>query len=1486
MAKKWIKRIALVLSIPILLFAILIILLYIPPVQNLLRKEAISYASEATGMNINVKRIDLRFPLKLLVRGVEVVQAPDTLLTLQSLSASVQVMPLFKGRIELDDITLKEASVNTVELIDGMRIDGKLGLLQLTSRGIDLSKETAFINSIKLADTHILLNLNDTTETPQDSTASALNWRVLLEELEVENVSFGMQMPADSLYLSTHLGKAFINNVEARLGEQYYGLEKLLLQESSVVYNLGEAEPLKGIDPNHLVLRDIYVEIDSVLSSGKEMKAIIKGMRMNERSGLSIASLEGRFEMDSSQICLPEFKLTTPSSEINARALVAAEVINGERGALEAALSVRLSKQDIFLFAHDFPVAFKTNFPSAPLSMQMGIEGTMDELRISRLTAELPGAFSLTGTGSAQQLTDSIARTGKVEMNMRTANLDFVRSLMVADSSIVIPHDMTLDVKAEMKGSRYEAAMRAMESAGFIQVGATFDGQTENYTASLKVDSLQINHFMPRDSIGILAITADVAGKGFDYTSSSTYAKASVNLDRLEYARYDLSGLDLTAELKNSVASAQLNSRNSLLVADVKAAYSLNKPYTEARIDANVQNLNMNELGLLTDSMSKPVSLKLQAGLMRDSIRATLTTGDLRANFRSRGSLETLMKETTAFTNELMKQVDSKELNHAALRRTLPSAALSIRSGKDNPLAEYVRITNNIRYNDINVGFVATPRLGINGRAAIHSLRVDTLQLDTVYFSTHQDTAKLRLRSGVINGPGNPHITFRSSLTGEVRSDDAELTLEFQNDKEETGVLLGVKARPAKDGMEFSFTPEEPIIAFKKFLLKDHNQVILQKDLGLIADVELLDSVGMGFRLHSIPDSVNLHNLDIEIRRIDLAEVSKILPYLPEISGLFSLEANYKQSGKNMQVSAEATIGRFFYEKTRIGNLGLGVTWLPNGNTHYLDTYLTNEGQEIMTANGTYNVASDALDLSAALEHFPLYVANAFVPVEVLELSGDIDGNVAIRGSTSRPKVEGELGMHEVEMRSHIYGVHFKLDEHPLKIANSRLAFNKYAIYSTASPDNPFIVDGYVDFSNLSASHANLTLTARNYPLLNVKRSNISELYGRVYVDLNSTLRGPLESLMMRGNLNILSSTNVTYVLKDSPLTVQDRLGDLVEFASFADDNLQVVEEESTLTSWGGLDMMMTINIDPAVKMGVELSEDRNSYVNLEGGGTLSFGYTPQGDMSLTGRYEFTGGALKYSLPVIPLKEFAVKSGSYVEWLGNPMDPNLNIVATERMRASVPTESGATQMVNFDVGLTIKNRLEDLDLAFTITAPENQDVQQELSAMDEAERGKQAVAMMVTGIYLARGGAGGSGGLDMGSAMNTLLQSSISSIAGSALKTVNISFGMDNYDDGSGSTRTDYNFRYAQRFFNDRVQVVIGGRVSTGGDEQEKDNSFIDNVSLEYRLDSSGTRYLRLFHNKNYESLLEGEVVETGAGVVLRKKVNKLGELFIFKKKK
>lgn len=77
--------------------------------------------------------------------------------------------------------------------------------------------------------------------------------------------------------------------------------------------------------------------------------------------------------------------------------------------------------------------------------------------------------------------------------------------------------------------------------------------------------------------------------------------------------------------------------------------------------------------------------------------------------------------------------------------------------------------------------------------------------------------------------------------------------------------------------------------------------------------------------------------------------------------------------------------------------------------------------------------------------------------------------------------------------------------------------------------------------------------------------------------------------------------------------------------------------------------------------------------------------------------------------------------------------------------------------------------------------------------------------------------------------------------------------------------------------------MVVGGRVMTGSAAAGMEQSFIDNMSMEYRLDRAGTHYLRLFHNKNYENFLEGEVIETGIGYVLRRRLDSPKDLFRFR---
>ncbi len=1479
------------------------VLLYVPPVQNLIRREVTVYASKATGMQIQVERIDLRFPLNLLVRGVEVIQQPDTLLSLESLNVRVQACPLLKGKVEVDEVTLSRVAFNSANLIDGMEIKGVLGRFFLQSHGVDLSNETAVINATELSDTHVQMLMNDTTTTPKDTTASApVNWKVDLHQLKLKNVSFSMQLPADSMRMAAHIGEATIDDAQADLRNQFYGLKQFLLSGTSASYDTGSAKPVEGFDASHIAVRDVSIGLDSLLYKGRDMNAVIREFTMNERSGLSVTSLTGRAFSNDSIISVPGLKLQTPHSEIDLSAHTYWELVNiPTTGRLSANLNAYIRKEDVMLFTGGLPDSFKEAYPFRPLVIRAGTDGNLKEMQISRFTVDLPGAFSLEGGGILENLADSITRSGTIGLKMKTQNLNFLTGLSgeVPNGTIVIPDSMNLVAQVDIKGPEYKANLHLKEGQGAMNVNAALNTATEVYKADLKIDNLQLHHFLPKDSIYELSLSAAADGRGLDVMSYRSYAKLDLALDRLHYAQYHLSNVHLTGALKGALVTANLTSDNELLKMTTDAEYNLAHSYPDGKVTVDVTQLDLHELGLMPEPMKRPLTFNLSAEARQNRVFTHFISGDMKLNLSARSGVNPLISQSTRFVDVLMKQIDEKELNHAELRKALPTAVLSFSAGKENPLA-YFLATKNISYHDASMKFGTAPDWGINGKAAVHALKVDTLQLDTVFFTVKQDTTLMKLRAGVINGPKNPQFSFSTTLTGEIRDRDAELLVDYKNGKGETGVLLGVNARPLFEGqgkgngIAFTLIPEKPIVAFQQFHFNEnHNWIYLHKNMRVYANVDMWDEEGMGFRVHSMQgDTVSLQNIDVEIRRIRLQEITSVLPYFPEVTGLFSLEAHYVQTEKDLQLSAEASIDELTYERQRIGDIALGATWLPGEQgKQYLNAYLNHDQVEVLVADGKLlptRTGKDSLEVNTTLEHFPLRVANAFIPDQMVTLSGDMDGNLNITGSTEQPLINGELVLDSVAVFSSQYGARFVFDNRPVQIKNNRLLFDKFAIYTTSK--NPFTIDGYVDFRDMSRPMANLNMLAQNYTLLDAKRTRESLVYGKVFADFRATVKGPLDGLNMRGNVSLLGNTDVSYVLTDSPLTVQDRLGSLVTFTSFS-DTTTVVRQEVPTVSLGGLDMVMMVHIDPSVRVKVDLDASNDNRIELEGGGDLSMKYTPQGDLTLTGRYTLSGGLMKYALPVIAAKEFAIDNGSYVEWTGNPMDPMLNFKATDRIRASVSEgENGGSRMVNFDVSVVVKNRLDNLSFAFDVAAPEDAAVQNELTAMGAEERGKQALYIMVMKTYLGTGPIGGGGGglgkLNMGSALTSVLSSQINSLMGN-LKNASLSVGVEDHDDSeTGSKRTDYSFRYSQRLFNNRFQIVIGGKVSQGENATNDAESFIDNISLEYRLDRTGTRYIRLFYDKNYESVLEGEITETGVGIVLRKKLDKLSELFIFKKKK
>lgn len=1516
--KKALKWLGITVATPIALFLLLAILLYIPPVQNFAVHQVANYLSGNLGMDVRIDKVRLAFPLDLAVHHMTAVEKGDTLLNADRLRLNVKLIPLFEGRADVDGFELYGLVIDTKSYISDTRIKGHAGQLTAAAHGVDWEKELVNLDHARLHDADIYVTLSDTAK--KDTTESKAKWNIAVKKVDIERSKVHLQMPGDSMRIYANLGRAALRGGAFDTGRNYYAVKALQLQDCDVNYDIPYIKPVVGIDPNHIAVKRLTLMLDT-LSYNNEgvLRAGLRGLTLHEKCGLDVTRLSGSVYMDTTQLRLPALQLRTPASRIDADVAFDFKAFSaGKGGHCQAMVDASIGYDDIRTLATGYvDKAYLRALPHKPLAIKGTVSGNIDHLRLPSLTLNTPGVLQASVNGYTNYVTKDW-RNGKFNFNLRTKSLAAVRQLMPASlkQSINVPDGLSLRGKAAFNGSRYDADIKAGIGRGSLAAKAKLDVKRETYKVVATAHQLPIASIVRGVPVGPFSGSLRASGSGWDVMSPRASLTADAKVNALSYERYPLGGISVKANLHGGKAVAHFEADNPLLQGNGHIEALLGRHNYEVAVKASLPNLDLKKLGVTTDTLYFGTDIDIKAtankaftayalsgsiannhfttqrmsamakdilfdlATSRDTTTANISAGDLRLRLRAKGDIPHLGTHLARFANELQKEAKTYNIDQERLKTYLPVMAFYLDAGRDNPLYNIARMKG-YSFSSAYVNLNTDPHVGMTGDARMGALNVGALLLDTIDTHIFQDSTGVQMRGLVKNGKKNPN-PLEVRMRSYVMRSGAGIELSYYDSEGERGVDVGLQAALVDGGLNIHLYPENPVLAYRNFKVNKDNYIFLGKDNSIRADVDLLADDGTGLKIYGEPkDSVN--DLTVSVNQVNLGELSAVLPYMPKLSGMLSGDVHVTDDRQHKQLSAMAslTADDFKYEDMPLGNVGIDAVYLPKkGGEHHASAFISSNGEEVLACNGTYfDRDGGTFEGDAQLHDFPLQMLNGFMAGTDVALKGIAGGDLRVNGSLDKPVINGSLDLDSAHIYSDVYGFDLRTDERALDIKDSRIIFSDYRLFSTGK--EPMVLNGTFDMSDFERMRMDFAMRAKNFELINTRKKAQSMLFGKVYANYVGTLKGTTDNLSLRGKLEVLDRTDVTYILKDSPLSVDDRLHDLVQFTNFK-DSTQTAQPEKAAD--GGMDITMGISISDAAIFHCNLSDDGQSYVKLEGGGDMTLRMTQQGEMRMTGLFTTNSGEMKYQLPVIPLKTFQIVQGSYVQFTGDVMNPTLNIAAKERTKAVV-TEDDKQRSVAFDVGVKITKPLNDMGLEFTIEAPEDLNIQNQLASMSAEQRGKAAVTMMATGMYMTDETMMSGSGFKANNALNAFLQSEIQNIAGSALKTIDINLGVESGTSQTGTSTTDYSFQFAKRFWGNRISVIIGGKVSTGADATNSAESFINNVSVEYRLDQGATRYVKAFYDRDTQDPLEGQLTKTGAGLVLRRKTDKLGELFIFRNK-
>ena len=458
-----------------------------------------------------------------------------------------------------------------------------------------------------------------------------------------------------------------------------------------------------------------------------------------------------------------------------------------------------------------------------------------------------------------------------------------------------------------------------------------------------------------------------------------------------------------------------------------------------------------------------------------------------------------------------------------------------------------------------------------------------------------------------------------------------------------------------------------------------------------------------------------------------------------------------------------------------------------------------------------------ALRADVRLEDIPLGLVNSFVNLTDIALHGAIRASASVDGLPRQTDISAEVKPIGVSAKYTPYDIGVSLGETPIIMAHNHIDFNGLPIYGV---DSTFIsLKGGLDIDSMLID---ITLDADSFAPVKLAKNGPIPVYGDLATDIHGRVYGPLDSIVADVAVTLLPVTDITYPI------------------------------------------------------------DKKNLAQVKPYGTVRAQYAvADGALNLGGQINIDDGFIRYSPKIYPVMPFHVDSGSHIAFNGPIGRTMLNVSASQEVKADVESKDEDTRRVDFRTGVRVQGEVDSIGLnaiGFFLEAPDDEPITRELASLDENTREGLAATLLATGMYVGESNvAAQRDGYALSSIINSRINAAMANSKLGKHIDVDISSGQSNH--ATGRTN-DMNIAISKSFFKDRLRISVGSTISDNPEINETTGLF-SSLTADYRILPKTTANLqqrsgptpnkslslRIFSQRDYNNILEGELYKSGLAV-------------------
>ncbi len=1442
--------------------------------------------------------------------------------------------------IEVENFDFAKIRIGFDDQVSGMKADVDLQKLELEKLFVDLTNNNYKIEDGAVNDTKVLFN----------SAANKAN--VLLGEFSLS------KLVADVKNGKYTLGNAALNRSDigfalkpvkktsadttktdtAAAAPLSFEAESISLTDNKLSFdNLG-VKPVKGMDFNHLRFNGLTLDASALGYSDKGIRVKLKKGRFSEKSGFRLEQLKGNVAYNDKQISVDGFLLKTPNTRIENNTRLDYTTMDDltkhpERVRISASITnTVIGLRDAAYFSDALPAAYRNE----KISLNASVNGYMNNINVPRLQVRGLKSTYIDITGNAKGFPD--VEKAVLDLNIRRFSLTKSDLLVLVPkkslpASIALPNAISAVGKFKGSMSNFNTGFNIRTDMGSAKLAAMMRGTKgrERYAANISLDNFNVGRLLKQQpTLGRLSAKATVKGTGLDMKKASLQANARVT--SAEYNKYTYRYLLLNAkyagqkaEIKSSMADSNANFK-------LEATADISGKYPAVKADLNLVQVDLQKLnfsatefrlaGLVTadiktadpDFLNGDVSVRgLQ--IVKEGQRFNMDTIDVHSEASLSHNLLTLKSEV------LNARVDGKyeltNLGSAVINqinqyyafgevKKIPAQRFRFNVNIHNPkfLRNFVPELTGFSPSRMS-GLIDTEKDSLQMNAWFPQVVYGDFKVDSTRLDINNDNQQLTYKL-LVRSFQSPSVSlYDTELSGQAANNHLGVNVLIRDSKRKNRYVLGGTFKSINKDYQFSLDPNKLLLDYQKWSISPENYL----QFGASGIVANQFNLSQGNQLLSINSTDKTPNSPVLVQFKDF-RIETLTRFAEQdsalVGGVINGTANLRGLTDSLNFEANLTVDQLRYQKDQLGTLRLAVN---NNTSNAYEVNVALAGVHELRVNGFYYTNSEnALDLTVNVDKIDLSQLESLSMGQIRRGSGSITGQINVKGSTSKPRVLGDLRFSQVAFNAAYVNSYFRIPDERISFTARGVDFNDFDILDSlgrkATISGGVLTTDYQDF------RFNMDIRTDNFRALNSTAQDNDMIYGTVYLSSNIKVRGDLNQPDVDMNITVEKGTRFFFAMpsEDPAVIEQEGIVQFIDADAPPFNGQKALKTDSVSKSpVKGINLSANVNIDPEAELNVVVDPSNGDALKVKGQANLIADMDPSGKTSLTGRYEISDGSYNLSIGPFSKKEFKLVKGSAIVWTGDPMSANVDLTALYEVNAAPidllndPDNAQAKTKLPIQVYLMMKEELMKPKISFRLDLPENErgalsgQVYTRLLQVnqDENELNKQVFALLALNRFIAENPfqslAGGGGGISTlaRSSVSKLLTQQLNNLAADLIQGVDVNFGInssEDYSSGSLEQKTDLEVGLSKKLLNDRLTVTVGSSFGLEGSSATRNNqsatNIAGNVNVEYALSADGRYRLRAYRRNQNEGVIEGQIIETGLGFALVVDYNRFREIF------